>query len=67
MNEPVENGVCECGLADDVVPGVDPDPVALAEHNEALGDCLGNALRLNISLDYIFGARGEPFMAKECA
>jgi len=67
VNEPVENGVCECGLVDDVVPGVDPDPVALAEHNEAMGDFLGNALRLNISLDYIFGARGEPFMAKECA
>ena len=33
--------------------------------NDAMGGFLKNTLRLNISLDYLFGDRREPFMAME--
>ena len=43
------------------------DKARLGRWNDALGKYVANAIRLNISLDYIIGGRGEPFMAKEGA
>ena len=41
------------------------DPAKMTRWNDAMGGFLADAARLNISLDYIFGGRGEPFMSPE--
>ena len=40
------------------------DPPRLARWNDAMGDYIANAIRLNISFDFVFAGRGEPFMAR---
>ena len=49
-----------CAAAGDDESGVDLKRMILAEN--ALDEFLRNDMRLNISLDYVFGGRGEPFM-----
>ena len=41
------------------------DDARMTRWNDAMGGFLKNTLRLNISLDYLFGDRREPFMAME--
>ena len=39
------------------------DPARLARSNDAMSSFLTDTARLNFSLDYIFGGRGEPFLS----
>ncbi len=53
--------VAECSAAGD--SEAFDDQARMDRTDNALEDFLGDALQLNISLDYIFGGRGEPFMS----
>ena len=57
--------LAECAAAGDDGPCVDLERMTRAE--EAFDVFLSDDMRLNISLDYVFGGRGEPFLSPEVA
>jgi hypothetical protein len=57
--------LAECTAAGDDEAFDDAERMARAD--EALDGFLSDDLRLNISLDYIFGGRGKPFLSPEVA
>ena len=53
--------LAECAAAGDDGPDVDLKRMIRAE--AAFDEFLRNDMRLGISLDYVFGGRGEPFLS----
>ena len=41
------------------------DAPRLARWNAAMGEYIANAIRLNISFDFVFVGKGQPFMVRE--
>ena len=57
--------LAECTAAGDDEASDDAERMARAD--EAFDGFLSDDMRLNISLDYVFGGRGKPFLSPEAA